>query len=556
MSGYEGNTNSGKNASQVAGAVNADMNMSAMETQMDKFNASQGHGFAAEQANHLYDILTGNDATIVGGDNAKDGADRLVNGVNIQTKYCGSASQSVAAAFDNGQYRYLNPDGSLMQLEVPSDQYEAAVELMTKRIEQGQVPGVSNPNEAGNIVRRGHFTYTQAQNIAKFGTIESLTFDAVNGAIVSTSAFGITAAITFALSLWNGDRAEIALEHAAYAGLQVGGASFATTVITSQLARTGVNTALTNSTNVIVKALGTSTSTSLATALNSGANIYTATGANAATKLLRGNFVTGAVMTLVLSAKDIRNAFSGRISGKQLFKNVATIAGGMAGGTVGYVAGSIIAGPIGGFVGSVAGGTLGGKAVHTVAGNFIEDDAVALVKILEDSFCQYATEYVLTKEEVEIILIDLGRVIDAECLLNMFASFDKKAYADNLIREQIEKLIRMRSRVYIPSEQEFINGIAAVCVDINTGQGIFSVQSNSEVDPVAIGQRLLGKELQKEEAMKAWYATKQMNATLMQGERMLNRMAQDEQQTKEKMTKIYEERVQLKSELIDMLRRN
>lgn len=46
--------------------VNADMNAAAQQTQMDKFQAAQGHGYAAEQANNLYDILTGKDAKIVG----------------------------------------------------------------------------------------------------------------------------------------------------------------------------------------------------------------------------------------------------------------------------------------------------------------------------------------------------------------------------------------------------------------------------------------------------------------------------------------------------------
>ena len=45
---------------------------------------------------------TGKDAKIVGGDNAKDGPDRMVNGVNIQTKYCHDAASSVQAAFENG----------------------------------------------------------------------------------------------------------------------------------------------------------------------------------------------------------------------------------------------------------------------------------------------------------------------------------------------------------------------------------------------------------------------------------------------------------------------
>lgn len=78
------------------------------QTQMDKFQAAQGHGFAAEQANNLHDILTGKDAQIVGSDNAKDGPDRMVNGVNIQTKYCHDAASSVQAAFENGQCRYVN----------------------------------------------------------------------------------------------------------------------------------------------------------------------------------------------------------------------------------------------------------------------------------------------------------------------------------------------------------------------------------------------------------------------------------------------------------------
>ena len=59
---------------EVAGSVNSDMNSAAVQTHYDKFNAAQGHGFAAEQAKHLYDLLTGNDALIVGGDNAKNGA--------------------------------------------------------------------------------------------------------------------------------------------------------------------------------------------------------------------------------------------------------------------------------------------------------------------------------------------------------------------------------------------------------------------------------------------------------------------------------------------------
>ena len=101
-------TQSNPSGSEIAGSVNAAENAAAGQSQMDKFQAAQGHGFAAEQANNLHDILTGKDAKIVGGDNAKDGPDRMVNGVNIQTKYCHDAASSVQAAFENGQCRYVN----------------------------------------------------------------------------------------------------------------------------------------------------------------------------------------------------------------------------------------------------------------------------------------------------------------------------------------------------------------------------------------------------------------------------------------------------------------
>ena len=47
----------------------------------ERFHARQGHGFAAERANDQYDRLHGKDARILGDDNAKDGPDRIVDGV-------------------------------------------------------------------------------------------------------------------------------------------------------------------------------------------------------------------------------------------------------------------------------------------------------------------------------------------------------------------------------------------------------------------------------------------------------------------------------------------
>ena len=91
-----------------------------------KFGGERGHGFAGERANHLKDSWAGKKAKLTGDDNAKNGADRLVDGVKIQTKYCKTGSKCISECFENNTFRYLNSDGTPMQIEVPSDKYDSA----------------------------------------------------------------------------------------------------------------------------------------------------------------------------------------------------------------------------------------------------------------------------------------------------------------------------------------------------------------------------------------------------------------------------------------------
>ncbi|MDK9789873.1 hypothetical protein [Vibrio sp. D431a] len=137
-----------------------------------KYHGSMGHGFAAEDANHMHDILSGESAKIIGDDNAKFGADRLVNNQEIQTKYWSNGSKCVATCFKDGQFIYFDRFGNPMQIEVPSDCYEAALKAMEIRIRKGQVAGIDDINEAKNIIRKGSYTYEQAKNIAKAGNLD------------------------------------------------------------------------------------------------------------------------------------------------------------------------------------------------------------------------------------------------------------------------------------------------------------------------------------------------------------------------------------------------
>lgn len=439
--------------------------------------AERGHGFAAEKANHLHDVFTGKDAKIVGGDNVKNGADRLVDGVYIQTKYCNSGSKCIAEAFENGQFRYWNADGTPMQIEVPSDMYESAIQAMEERIKKGQVAGVTDPAKAKEIVRKGNYTYAQVRNIARFGTIESITYDAVNGIKIAGTAMGISSAISFAVSIWNGEQWDIALENACYDGLKVGGIAWVSSLLTAQLGRTGIEQGLRGGTDWVVRQMGPKAAAWLANGLRSGSNIYGAAAMNHVSKLLRGNIVTGVVVTFVLSSVDFVRIFNGRVSGAQLFKNVTTTAASVAGGTGGWmggtaagaaigsaipILGTAAGGIIGGILGSLAGGFAASTATSSILDTFIEDDAKEMLKKIEAVFGQLAEDYLLTEKEAKLVIDEFQQRDMPDTLRDMYASNNRHEFARNILEPLIEGQAKNRKKIKLPDDSEVIKQVANI----------------------------------------------------------------------------------------------
>ena len=176
-----------ENAEQGVGLVEATRQTEDLQWVKYK-NERGGFGFAAEDANALSDKLHFKKVEKVGVNNEKNGADRIMNGQAIQTKYYKTANDSVNAAFDKdtGLFRYKN-----QMLEVPKDQYEQAIAVMEQKIRDGKVPGVTDPSKAKDIIKKGSVTYQQAKNIAKAGNIDSLLFDIKTQAVVGLYGFSI-----------------------------------------------------------------------------------------------------------------------------------------------------------------------------------------------------------------------------------------------------------------------------------------------------------------------------------------------------------------------------
>jgi hypothetical protein len=459
------------NQEDIPSIVNGIANNAGIYADNVILNAERGHGFAGEKANHLRDVMAGKNAKLVGGDNVKNGADRLVDGVQIQSKYCNSGSKCVQECFHDGQFRYWNPDGLPMQIEVPLDSYDAAIKAMEERIKRGQIKGITDPSKAKEIVRQGQFTYAQARNIARCGTIESITYDAVNGIRVAGTAMGISTVIAFAHARWNGKSMDVAIEQACFSGLKVGGVTWVSSILMAQIGRTGVEQALRPITDSVVRTMGAQTASWIATGLRGGQAIYGAAAMSNVSKLLRGNVVTGVVTTLVLSSGDVTRLIRGRMSGGQFAKNVTTTAAGVAGGAGGYAIGAGIGTAIlpglGTILGGLVGGFLAGSAASSASQStldlIIEDDNQISVKILESELMTLVFEYLLSESEIQAVLEKLQSQNFESKLRDIYASKDRSAHAQSILEPLVIELVQQREMIVLPSDALLLTGYEKLC---------------------------------------------------------------------------------------------
>jgi len=434
------------------------------------FVLERGHGFAAEVGNNFVDRLKGKNAAVVGNDFAKNGADRKIIGrygavTLIQTKYYSTAQGSINACFENDLFRYVDADGIPMQIEVPKDQYDEAVTLMRKKIGAGCLKnaGVTDPADAETLVRKGNLTYRQAVNLAKAGTVESLKYDAANGVVSASCAFGISALVNYAVCRLNGEERAEALRLAALEGVKTGGIVFGTSVISAQLFKTGTGKIFIPVTEKLVNVFGDDFARVLLQSVGvSAAGMTHGQLRNQAARVLRHQTLTSGVSILLLSADDVVDLFCGRISAEQLLKNLtvttAGVVGGVVGSTVGAAVGTAIAPGVGTKVGEVAGGIVLGSAIgygsEMLIGHFLRDDAEEMTKILGDVFLTLGDDYLLGEEEADAVVEILGTKLTEDFLKEMHASDDREACAAAVIEPLMADAVSARETIAAPTEAE------------------------------------------------------------------------------------------------------
>ena len=359
------------NNTSILGSASIKSAQNIESTQWTKYSNPKAHGWGAEDWNAIIDTLSGKTVNKVGINNELNGADRIVNGVKIQSKYCKTASDSVENAFKNGAYRYPG-----QKLEVPKGQGKEAVRIFQEKIVKGEVPGVGDPSMAREIVVEGHCTYEQAVKVTKAGNIESLKMDAMNHAVTCAYSAGLSFVITYAGCRAKGMDPNRAFKTACTECAITSILYLTTNVAVQQMLRTqpGRNIAAvaTKGARRIVNSIGKSQKgigvIKQIVAKQAGQEASEAAARVVATKMLRSNIITATAMTVAVSIPDVIRSASGKQSwketGQNALVNTSGTCGGWGGALAGAAAGSMVCPGIGTTIGGIIGGIVGGMAAQ------------------------------------------------------------------------------------------------------------------------------------------------------------------------------------------------
>lgn len=451
-----------------------------------------GHGYAAEDINGFYDKMHGHDVQYAGRDNSRFGADRIVDGEQIQTKYCRTAKRTVDSAFpteNECNYAYWGEDGKPQRLEVPKDQYEESVELMRQKIIDGKVKNnngdtITDPSEAENIVKAGEYTQKQAENITRAGNVDSLKFDIETGAVCAISSFGISFAISLAMAIANRDNnglsAGDAIKLAFLQGLKNGTISMSSHVLTSQVLKStfGRNLAayFTLPSKHIVNAVweseaGKKLITNMANQILHRSDLKGGAAKQVCVRYFRTSAVAQVTLFVVQSIPDTIEMLRGRISKAQFVSNLVVGSSTLIGTTVGAAL-AYRWGKNGwaSFVGGLIGGETSRWASKKITEIFHKDDSVKMQKIIKVAMIELSNDYLIqsqTEFDDCIRAIRADGAINTNLLRIMYSAGkgDNNDSDDDLLRARIayksleyyfDAVIRNRKTVHIKDKQSLL----------------------------------------------------------------------------------------------------
>ena len=367
----------------------------------------------------------------------------------LHNVYCPFVEQTIAIC--EVELEQLE-EGQINYLEVPFDQYEQVIAHFNNT----------------DYIKQGAFTYQQVRHIAQAGNIHHLAMNEQGMICFLEETIGMSTALSFAQSKWNGAERGEAVENAVLTGLSIIGESFAEEIIEQQIQFAAISEQIKldegilgaikkNGAKVVVKKMAGSATKKAA---------YSSIAAKKAIMLLNANVVTGAIVTGVMSSVDIVRTIKGQMSPAQLFKNVSKTAASVAGSIAGLVIGggigftipnvsTAVISLIGGIIGLILGSVVATKLAKKLLDLIIKDDAAKMVEIFNEQLVDLSEQYLLNERELQQVLHDFNEIYNMpQELRKMFATDNRAAFARGMIEKELDRIVRQRMYLQVPTNQE------------------------------------------------------------------------------------------------------
>jgi hypothetical protein len=175
-------------------------------------------------------------------------------------------------------------------------------------------------------------------------------------------------------------------------------------------------------------------------------------------KMLKGSIVTSAVLIAVSSGPDFLKMLRGRMSGTQFLHNTAIISSGVAGGGIGTIVGGVLGTPLGPigvvggqFIGGMAGGMISSFVANKFLGKMRESDQEKMMKIIQIQFEYLAKLFMMRKEEIDNISLNLSKYLTQKVLETMYSqkAENRIAFANFILKPIFVGVVKQREIVSI-----------------------------------------------------------------------------------------------------------
>lgn len=91
---------------------------------------------------------------------------------------------------------------------------------------------------------------------------------------------------------------------------------------------------------------------------------------------------------------------------------------------------------------------------------FIKDDAVKMLEIFNEELVNLVEQYLLNEKELQLVLSDFNEMYNMqEEFRKMYATEDRVAYARAMIEKELNRIVRLRMYLQVPTNEELYDAI-------------------------------------------------------------------------------------------------